>query len=50
MNPCKDFCYIRFGKQYTSKCDKTCEYAKVVLENRELKERLAKYESKEKSS
>lgn len=46
MNPCKDFCYIRFGgKQYTRECDEYCDYAKVVLENKKLKDKLSKYEN-----
>ena len=28
--PCKDYCYLRFGKQYTEKCDNACDYARVV--------------------
>lgn len=44
INPCKDYCYIRFGKQYTKECDTQCEFAKVCVENRELKKRLEAYE------
>lgn len=40
MNPCIDYCFLRFGKQYNTSCDKECEYAKVVKENRELKAKL----------
>ncbi len=38
MDPCYDFCYLRYNKQYSQDCDSTCEYAKVVLENKALKE------------
>ena len=32
--PCRDYCYERFGKQYSpEECDATCDYAKVCLEN-----------------
>lgn len=24
MNPCKDWCFARFGKEYTKECDKHC--------------------------
>ena len=44
MSPCKDYCYLRFGKMYSPKCDTECDYAAVVKENKELKERLKKYE------
>lgn len=40
FNPCRDHCYFRYGKQYTPECDSTCEYAKVVKENKELKLRV----------
>lgn len=30
MNPCKDYCYLRFGKQYSADCDTSCEFAKAV--------------------
>ena len=45
FNPCSDYCYIRFGKQYDpEKCDSYCEFAKVCVENRELKKKLEEYE------
>lgn len=40
MNPCRDYCYLRFGKQYTESCDTTCDYAKVVKENKRMKATL----------
>lgn len=40
MNPCSDYCYLRFGKQYTENCDTTCDYARVVKENKRMKEVL----------
>lgn len=30
MNPCKDLCYQRYGKQYSKECDKECDFAKAV--------------------
>ena len=32
MNPCVDYCYSRFGKEYTPECDADCDYAKVCAE------------------
>lgn len=40
MIPCRDYCYVRYGKQYTPDCDNTCDYARVVIENRELRKQL----------
>lgn len=37
MIPCRDHCYLRYGKEYTSDCDTTCDYARVVKENEALK-------------
>ena len=37
FNPCYEHCYLRWGKQYAKKCDDNCVFAKVCLENRELK-------------
>lgn len=37
--PCRDHCYVRCGKSYTKECDTECDYAKVCLENKELKEK-----------
>lgn len=31
--PCRDHCYLRYGRQYTEECDTTCDYARVCLEN-----------------
>lgn len=38
MNPCKDWCYARFGKEYTPECDKHCDYAKLHIELKQLRE------------
>lgn len=35
--PCYEHCYIRFGKQYSKECDSSCDYARVILENKKLK-------------
>lgn len=29
MNPCVDYCFQRFGRQYTPECDNYCAYAKA---------------------
>lgn len=29
MNPCIDYCFQRFGRQYTPECDAHCAYAKA---------------------
>ena len=34
-NPCFE-CLNRYGREYTERCDKTCDYAKVVKEKQEL--------------
>lgn len=38
MCPCIDYCYNRFGRQYTSECDNAIK----VKENKILKEYLKK--------
>ncbi|MCM1232312.1 MAG: hypothetical protein NC489_19490 [Ruminococcus flavefaciens] len=40
MNPCLEYCYNRYNKQYTSDCDDKCEFAKTVKENKLLKEEM----------
>ena len=40
LNPCYEYCYLRFGKQYTEDCNNTCEYAKQVNEKNKLEEQL----------
>lgn len=42
MIPCKDHCYIRFGKQYTEDCDTRCDYAKAVKESQQLRSEVVK--------
>ena len=37
FTPCSQ-CYMRHGTQYTKECDDFCDYAKVCLENKKLKE------------
>lgn len=38
MNPCVDYCQLRYGQQYSpERCNTMCDYAKAVLENKELK-------------
>lgn len=37
MNPCKDWCYTRFGKEYTPECDGYCDYAKLCVELKRAK-------------
>lgn len=37
MNPCIEFCWNRYKKQYSPECDIKCEYAKVALEYKELR-------------
>ena len=44
--PCRDHCYIRYGKQYTKECDTTCDYAKVCLENKDMLNTLLKHRIK----
>lgn len=39
IKPCIDFCYNRYGKQYSSDCDDKCEYAKVIREKKILEEK-----------
>lgn len=43
--PCRDHCYLRYGKQYTEECDTTCDYARVCLENKKLKEIIDKLDT-----
>lgn len=42
MIPCRDYCYIRFGQQYTEDCDTRCDYAKAVKEAKQLLSEVAK--------
>ena len=39
--PCGQ-CYMRGGAQYTEECDTTCDYAKVVKENKEMLMKIAR--------
>lgn len=41
QSPCFD-CLNRYGHSYIEECDTTCDYARVCLENKELKEILDK--------
>lgn len=38
FNPCFDYCYLKFGKQYTQDCDGKCVFAKVSKEKKKLEE------------
>jgi hypothetical protein len=40
LNPCKDLCYIRYGKQYSEKCDEECEFAYAVKQLKKQKEQI----------
>lgn len=40
LNPCYEYCYLRFDKQYTEDCDDRCEFAKVVKEKKKLEKEL----------
>jgi predicted secreted protein len=46
FNPCIDYCYIRYGREYTHECEDRCDYARVCKELRELKQKV--YEDKKK--
>ena len=37
-SPC-ELCYVKFGKEITDECDKECEFAKIIKENEQLKNR-----------
>lgn len=36
MNPCTDYCRLRFGREYSEACDYMCDYAKAVKERKEI--------------
>ena len=38
--PCKEHCYLRYGKQYTKECDDNCDYAHVAKLYEETKQIL----------
>ena len=38
FDPCYEHCYLRWRKEYTKECDNTCNYARLYLENKKLKE------------
>lgn len=40
MNPCVELCYQRYEKEYTPDCDNKCEFAKIIKENKMLKEEM----------
>ena len=49
--PCFEHCYVKYGKQYEPKrCDDTCDYARAILENKELKRREEEREEKNKNT
>lgn len=41
MNPCFDYCYQHLGRQFGTECA-GCDYAKAIMENGELKEKVRK--------
>ena len=44
FNPCIDYCYIRYGRQYEpGECEKRCEFASVYAEKRALEQKLEAY-------
>lgn len=46
MNPCKDWCFARFGKEYTKECDKHCDYARLHVELKQLRADLERVKSR----
>ena len=46
MNPCVDYCYLRFGKQYRPECDDTCDYAKAAKKAKQLEKELTVWQKR----
>ena len=42
FNPCVDYCWNRFGREYSKDCDNTCEFAKIAKELDKYKELFEK--------
>ena len=40
INPCRDYCYVNFGKEYSAECNDTCAYAQEAVRRQELEETL----------
>ena len=36
MSPCVEYCYKRFGKEYSEECIRNCDYAIIVQKYNEL--------------
>lgn len=46
MIPCVEYCRSKFGRSYSKKCDKICDYARVVREKEELEKKCSRLEEK----
>lgn len=46
FNPCTDYCYVRYGKQYSKECEESCDYAQAVLELKKCKDNYEKLKKK----
>ena len=44
MNPCVEYCYNKFGRSYSKKCDTMCDYARIVKEKDALIKRCKELE------
>lgn len=40
INPCKDLCHMKFGKQYPYDCDNKCEFAIIIEDHKMLEEEM----------
>ena len=38
FNPCYEYCFLKYEKQYSRDCDDKCDYGKAIAENKLLKE------------
>lgn len=38
INPCTEYCFNRYGKEYSSECDTECEYASEVRKRKLLEQ------------
>lgn len=45
MNPCTEYCYLRYGKQYSKECDDECEFASWVQIAKDLQTKLDSIDS-----
>ena len=46
MNPCVNYCYLRFGKQYRPECDEICDYAKAAKKAKQLENELTVWQKR----